>query len=517
MSGAGSSTVALPVGPAGAAELAARAREALRTGYWTRLVPLLAVLATVTHLPSFARPLWNPDEGYLATEARMLAGGGVLYNTVVDRKPPLLPWLYDIAFHLFGSASLWPVRVLAIGAHLLTAVLLAAIARKRWGSRAGVMAGVLYLLVSIGLSPPDSQAATFEVFMLPSTVAAFWLAENRRWGPAGAATAVAALTKQTGGAVLLPLLWLVWHSAGIRSRAGRRGPLTALLFGFGLPVLVVALSTGVDNFFFWVVTGSSGYASLDGAWLDMFERLLANSAILAAATLGLLVPLARRRARLREDADLWVWFGASWLGVITGFHFFGHYFLQLLPPLVLLGVGAVARGTARWRPVLGYSALASAVFWILGFAWPSQSVQHAVSVAAVVAKDTTPQQSVLVWGMHPEMYWLADRRPATRYLTAGLLTNFSGGRAGHGVGVDQGVAASWKVFDSEMARQLPELVVDDSGDQPYAPQYIAPIRALLAAHYDRVGQDGTTVIYRLREGRTSPAPGDGRSGGIVGQ
>jgi hypothetical protein len=515
MSGTGSSSVALPVGPVGLAELIARAREALRTGYWARLVPLLAVLATVTHLPSFARPLWNPDEGYLATEARMLAGGGVLYNTVVDRKPPLLPWLYDIAFHVFGSSSLWPLRVLAIGAHLVTAVLLAAIARKRWGSRPGVMAGVLYLLVSIGLSPPDSQAATFEVFMLPSTAAAFWFAENRRGAPPAPATAVAALTKQTGGAVLLPLLWLIWRGAGIRTRDGRRGPLTLLLFGFGLPIAVVALSTGVRNFFFWVVTGSSGYASLDGAWLDMAERMLANSAILAAATLGLLVPLARRWRHLSEDADLWVWFGASWLGVITGFHFFGHYFLQLLPPLVLLGVGAIHRGAAHWRPVLGYSALASGVFWVLGFAWPLQSVQHAVSVAAVVAKDTTPQQSVLVWGMHPEMYWLADRRPATRYLTAGLLTNFSGGRAGHGVGVDQGVAAGWKVFDSEMARHLPELVVDDSDGAPYAPQYIPPIRALLAAHYDRVGQDGTAVIYRLRTGDTEPEPRAGRLGGSV--
>nr|QMU80555.1 glycosyltransferase family 39 protein [Streptacidiphilus sp. PB12-B1b] len=500
----GSSALALPIGRTGPADLVDRAREALRTGYWTRLVPVLAALATVTHLPSFARTVWSPDEGYLATEARMLEGGGVLYNTVVDRKPPLLPWLYDAAFDVFGSTSLWPLRVLAIGAHLTTAVLLAAVARKRWGSRAGAAAGVLYLLVSIGLSPEDSQAATFEVFMLPATAAAFWFAQNRRWGPAGAATAVAALTKQTGGAVLVPLLWMVWRRKGISVREGRRRPLAALLFGFGLPVAVVALSTGVSSFFFWVVTGSSDYASLDGAWLNMLARALGNSAILAAASLGLLVPLARRRRQLREDADLWVWFGSSWLGVITGFHFFGHYYLQLVPPLVLLGVGAVARGGARWRPVLAYTGLAGTVFLGLGFLWPYQAVQHAVSVAAVVTKDTTPEESVLVWGMHPEMYWLADRRPATRYLTAGFLTNFSGGRDGRGVGVDKGVASAWKVFDAEMARQLPEVIVDDSGTAPYSPAHIAPIRALLAAHYDRVGQDGTAVIYRLRAGGGTP-------------
>jgi hypothetical protein len=516
------SSVALPVGQVGTADLAVRMREALRTGYWARLVPFLALLATLTHLPSFARTVWSPDEGYLATEARMLAGGGVLYNTVVDRKPPLVPWLYDAAFAVFGSASLWPLRVLAIGAHLTTAVLLAAIARQRFGreggarqaDRAGAAAGALYLLVSIGLSPEDSQAATFEVFMLPATAAAFWFAQNRRWGPAGAATAVAALTKQTGGAVLLPLLWLLWRKQPHSGPEDRRRSLAALLFGFGLPVAVIALSTGVRNFFFWVVTGSSGYASVDGAWLTMFERALGNSAILASAALGLLVPLARRLRSVREDADLWVWFGSSWLGVITGFHFFGHYYLQLMPPLVLLGVGAVARGAASWRPVVRYTAVASTVFCVLGFVWPHQAVQHALSVAAVVSQDSTPTQSVLVWGMHPEMYWLADREPATRYLTAGFLTNFSGGRDGKGVGVGKGVAMAWKTFDAEMAKQLPEVVVDDSDGAPYAPEYIAPIRALLTAHYEPVARVGTAVIYRLRG---SSAPGGSGTPGNVGQ
>ncbi|MFC1414888.1 ArnT family glycosyltransferase [Streptacidiphilus sp. N1-12] len=494
----GSSSAALPLAQPTLGELAARARERLRTGYWARLVPLLGTLAVLTHLPSFARTVWSPDEGYLATQARMLAGGGVLYDTVVDRKPPLLPWLYEGAFWLFGSASLWPLRVLAIGAHLGTAVLLAAIARQRWGNRAGAAAGVLYLLVSVGLSPEDTQAATFEVFMLPATAAAFWFAQNRRWAQAGAATAVAALTKQTGGAVLLAVLWMLRREARRDGGQPARGSLPALAFGFGLPVLVIALSTGVKNFLFWVVTGSSDYASLDGAWLTMLERALGNAAILAAAALGLLVPLARRWRRAREDADLWIWLAASALGVITGFHFFGHYYLQLVPPLVLLGVGAVARGSLNWRPVLLYTALAGTVFVGLGFVWPHQPLQHSVSVATDVSEETAPQDTVLVWGMNPEVYWLSGRTPATRYLTAGLLTNFAGGREPDSVGVNQGVSDSWKVFGKEMAKRLPVVIVDESGNAPYSPRYIQPMRALLAAHYIRIGSDGTAVFYRLR-------------------
>ena len=137
LSRTGGSVAALPTALPSLSELAERIREGLRTGYWARLVPLLGLLATFTHLPSFSRTVWSPDEGYLATQARMLAGGGVLYDTVVDRKPPLLPWLYEAAFGLFGSASLWPLRVLAIGAHLTTAVLLAAIARQRFSEKQG--------------------------------------------------------------------------------------------------------------------------------------------------------------------------------------------------------------------------------------------------------------------------------------------------------------------------------------------------------------------------------------------
>ena len=70
-----------------------------------------------------------------------------------------------------------------------------------------------------------------------------------------------------------------------RTECELRRALAALLFGFGLPVAVVALSTGVRNFVFWTLTGSSDYASADGAWLNMLERAVGNSAILASAAI----------------------------------------------------------------------------------------------------------------------------------------------------------------------------------------------------------------------------------------
>ena len=157
------------------AEIASgKANGALAMGLGSRAIHARAeqqpyFVAAVTHLPSFLRAIWNPDEGFLATEAGQLAHGGLLYQTVVDRKPPLVPWLYEGALDLFGNGSLWPLRVAAVLAHVATAALVASVARRRWGDTAGVVAGLGCVLVSIGLAPEDSQAASFETFMLPWT------------------------------------------------------------------------------------------------------------------------------------------------------------------------------------------------------------------------------------------------------------------------------------------------------------------------------------------------------------
>ncbi|MFI0229924.1 ArnT family glycosyltransferase [Streptomyces sp. NPDC017086] len=474
----------------------APARTAVtRTAYWTRLVPLLAVLACVTRLPSFVRPLWNPDEGYLAVQAGLLAQGGQLYDTVVDRKPPLLPWLYQAAFALCGSGSLTPLRVLAVLAQLLTAVLLASLARRRWGDRAGRTAGVLYLLVSVGLNPEDAQAATFEVFMLPWTAAAVWCADRGRWGVAGAAVAAAFLTKQTGGAVLGPVLWL------LHQRGGTRAGLPRLAAGLAAPVLGAALLTDPAGFLFWTVTGSAAYASVTGSGLHAAGRALANTAILAAASAGLLAPLARA---LRDDAravaaGLWPWLASSAVAVVLGCHFFGHYYLQLIPPLALLATAALhVLPDERRRAAVLTSGCACAFFIGWGLFTPRPELAHAERLAAALAHRTAPGDRVLVWGIHPETYWLAGRTPATRYLTAGLLTNYSGGRDGPRVGEKYAVAGAWPVFRREMTAHAPALVVDDSRGLPYAPGRLPTLRRLLAAGYTEAGRvDGAVLYARL--------------------
>src|SRR5579859_1283564 len=71
---------------------------------WCRVVLLFFAVATITHLPAFQRTFWNPDEGFLATQARALnTESGQFYSIIVDRKPPLLPYVYAWMFRLVGD------------------------------------------------------------------------------------------------------------------------------------------------------------------------------------------------------------------------------------------------------------------------------------------------------------------------------------------------------------------------------------------------------------------------------
>jgi 4-amino-4-deoxy-L-arabinose transferase-like glycosyltransferase len=476
-----------------ARRLPRRARAEPSRPFWLRVLPLLAALAAVTRIPSFRLPLWNPDEGYLAVQARILAGGGTLYDTVVDRKPPLLPWLYEAAFALCGDGSLRPLKVLAVVAQLATATLLAAVARRRWGDRAGRTAGVLYLLTSIGLNPEDAQAATFEVFMLPFTAAALWCADRGRWALAGAAVAGALLTKQTGGAVLLPVLGLLWRSVPTR------GAVLRTAVGLAAPVAAAALLTTPTGFFFWTVTGSGAYASFTGSELHVLVRALTNTMILAVACAGLVPPVLRvLRIARTGAADLWLWLASSAFAVVAGFHFFGHYYLQLIPPVVLLATAALQILPRDWlHTTVLTTACACALFLAWGLLAPRPELVHAQRLAAAVQSRTTPADRVLIWGMHPETYLFADRAPASRFLTAGLLTNYSGGRDGPQVGEKYAVAGAWSRFRREMAERPPELIVDDSRGRPFAPDRVPTLRRLLAGHYtERSTVDGAVLYVR---------------------
>ncbi|MYS21497.1 Dolichyl-phosphate-mannose-protein mannosyltransferase, partial [Streptomyces sp. DvalAA-14] len=333
---------------------------------WTRRpavqAVLLLALSGAARAPSFRRPFWSPDEGYLATEADALRHGGRMYGDVVDRKPPLLPWLYEGCAAIAGPDALRLVRLLAVAALALTAVVTARLAARMIGDWAALPAGALTVAASTALPPPDAMAATFEIFMLPATALALYCGVRRSYLAAGLAVGIATLTKQVGLAPLLPL--------ALQVLAGRRRLRegAALAAGVAAPLVICALALGVRPFVFWVFASSGSYAGAPPDATAVLTHAATNLLLLLTAFAPFVLLVA---PAIRRDAPWWThrgrratrrpsvphedarptapgtgrtigsWLLASAAGVTVGYHFYGHYFLQLVPPAALLALRAV--------------------------------------------------------------------------------------------------------------------------------------------------------------------------------
>ena len=204
----------------------------------------------------------------------------------------------------------------------------------------------------IAFVPQDGQAANFEVFMLPSMTAAILFARRGRGFLAGVAIAAAMLAKQTGAATLLPVVYL------IARKRGKRG-VAEVFAGFTIPTALVALAVGPSQLLYWTVLGNGSYVGMKTmTTVVLTVPLHDRHVVLCNLPLLWKIPSAWRDRKLvaldgERDTDLWLWTLSAAVSVAVGLRFFGHYYMQLIPPLVLLAAGALSRGSvvlgpARW-------------------------------------------------------------------------------------------------------------------------------------------------------------------------
>jgi hypothetical protein len=495
------SRIVVGVEPTSTAEppesLASAQVDAARSWHPWRLLAILLALLTVLHTAGFKVDVFNSDETFLATQAQVLNHGGRLYHDAVDRKPPLVPYIYAVTFRVFGTSGLWTVRLLAIVAAALTAWLVAIEARRRYGDRAAWIAGLLCALGSLLFVPQDGQAANFEIFMLPAMTAGFVLARRKHTVSAGVAVAVATLAKQTAAATLLPVVFLV------AKQRGRKGVRDALA-GFIVPIAIVALIVGPGELLFWAVLGNGSYLEAKNASMFVVWRFLQKTGSYVGANMPLLLPLPFAWRSRRENADLWLWLMSAAISVAIGFRFFGHYYLQLLPPLVLLTTGVLVRK----HQALAIATVAFALMIATGFSiaafWADQLDNEPAyaKTSSFLARHTNPQDHILVWGHLPEIYWASGRVPATRFITTGFLTGHWGGRPPQAVSPDLATPGAWKEFFRDFGAHPPEYILDTSnarirGSQYYPLTHYPSLAGIVADNYRYVRSIDMIDVYRL--------------------
>src|SRR5215471_10979281 len=105
---------------------------------------LLVLLSVFLRLPAIVHAKAIDDEAGYATVAHELLRGGTLYVSALDRRPPLLFWIYTAIFFVVGPYSWVPFHLIAVAWMLLSMGGLYALGRELFSRDVGLTAALLY-------------------------------------------------------------------------------------------------------------------------------------------------------------------------------------------------------------------------------------------------------------------------------------------------------------------------------------------------------------------------------------
>jgi len=410
---------------------------------------LVLILQVNLFVPFLQEPL-ERDEGAYAYIAQRLPAGELPYRDSFDHKPPAIYFTYALIFRFFGE-SILSIRIFTLAISLLSTLLVFAIGFWFWGSGGGLLSAFLYALFSGGPYIQGTSANT-ETFMLLPMLLAFYLfllgsrknPHTKKFGvgmnlfAAGLFSGLAVMFKPVA---LLNFLALFMFSFFLpeSSRKEKIQKLAALLFGFLVfPLLFAAyfwLKQAGADFIYAVFTYNLAYIKGQvWSWAGFLQVSLFGNSILwllaAAATLYVLL-----KDRKYENLLLVSWALLSVLGVISGKTFYGHYFIQAIPALVLLSSYALLKYFDEPAINISRILLVIVIFFLslilivyqIGFYFstPEQitfkkygfsNFADAREVARYVKASTSPEENIFVWGVEPEIYFYSQRKSASKYI-----------------------------------------------------------------------------------------------------
>ena len=126
-------------------------------------------------------------------------------------------------------------------------------------------------------------------------------------------------------------------------------------------------------------------------------------------------------------------------------------------------------------------------------------------VSRYLAANAHPNDSILVWGSAPEIYWASGLRPATRFITTPtFLANNHPGRTQGTVAPAELDAQMWDYFYEDFLAHPPRYILDTSPAKMRGAEH-SPIsrfqtfQAIVTSDYRYVRSIDGIKIYERRE------------------
>lgn len=484
---------------------------------WPILLALSGVIVTaiLLRLPGHTMPL-ERDEGAYAFVAWTWLHDGLPYRDAFDHKPPLVYVMYMPAL-IFGQPSTAAIRIWTTILFVLDTLLVFAIGRRVWGRLTAILAALIFAVAGSAFDLQGLILNTDQALVLPS-LAALWCAirsyetQLMRYAIfAGAAVAVAMLIKPV--AIVLAPCVLLASRRSVRSIG--RALLGEIVGGaiVGLPIAAYfALHGAWNDLVFGVWTYNTIYAEESraqwslGGLVDMFAPFvpLLLTAIGGVALLGRLraddagISTIRRSSSAVPGWLIAAWAVALLIAALGSLRAFVHYYYPVLPLLALLAAPCIVwlwrSGSRRSLGLIAPIALLALLIApfglqnirLIGTTAAQQATRlygddgrnyfaHADEVASFVKARTQPDDPIYMFASEPQVYLLAERRAASRYIYDYPLGLVPGAR-------------------EQMARDLaanpPKLLITYFG--------VRPNELLIAIHeqaFEKIGEFGGFEVF----------------------
>jgi hypothetical protein len=509
-------------------------------------VAIVAFAVVAAHVVRLPEPL-GIDQGLFACFARWVPRGWLPYRDIFDSKPPLFLYWWsasalvpaDVVRAAWWWEGLWLCATLGV-AYLLGA--------RVWGRWEGLAAaGLLFL----GLWSPAwggfwSRAQAEEVLTLPMLGSA-WLAWRAVERPrlsfwAGVLVGVCGLCKIPSMAMALSWAVTWFASAPPRATRASMGRVAWMVAGLLVPWSLAlawfaahgATSAFVEGVFVYHRYNAAFIAPPWGGVLRDYAGKMISEATLpiALAAVGVAHLLrSRAGAHAREGSWLASWIAATMAAVVLQRQLAGYQYMLAVPALAMAGgYGLVwlvrAAVAADTRIVAGAGLFAMALLALReGQAWarvygPDLDVTRGLitrdaylrtiqpggfsmadeeHAASWLRDHTSPSDGLLVWGLSPGIYALADRHPVTRFPFHKILMT------------DAPLSRMWPGLDERRARLMDRLgrdppayvlvgVGDRNGFEPMdsytSMMQLPPLRRMLQDGYTLEPPLGRFMVYR---------------------
>ncbi len=516
---------------------------------FTKHILLIAGLIFVLRIPVLYQHIIDIDETAFSEFASIMLNGGLPYIDAVDNKPPLTYYFFYFVYALTGFKSLITVHIFTTIWVIITGICIYVFGNKLKDYKTGVVSALLFIfmmhtyepkyissngetlinlflvissyvflftgvnglhkkslhvisgvLLGLGVMTNYKAGVLAMVFVVHSLITGPLLSHNRMFVLKDNISRLLI----TGLSSFIPLAMFVFifKMQGNLNEAVFWG----FLYNFGY------IESGKDAFSLFKIIGRTGYFILltFPAWVAALKYLFAN------------IKQLRLPGGTESDETEYSYFSflALWLcfsiyGASIGGRGYGHYFIQIVPPLALAAsagyvyIQQYKKTVWLWLIIPAVIFTASRIDIIKTYEllnYPNYKSEISFRKTGEYIKSVTaPEDKIYSWGWSTPVYYFADRRSASRF----IISDFVSGRI-FGTGNTSSAVRNeltekfFPILMEDLQKNRPMYFIDTSpagffGYDRFPLTMYPELNSYVNSNYNRETVIDGLVIYKRRE------------------